>query len=104
MIDNDLDNLLDIIKKTDIYQTYLHILKQVEKNNDIKTIVNDIKNIQKRLVKNKNKDLEETLSMKKDLLYSIPLYQDYLASSKELNNLLDIVKNKMELYLNDLNI
>lgn len=110
MIDESLNNLITTIKNSKIYINYLHILKQVEKNNDINEIVNDIKNIQKEIVKEEHihkkdtKGLEEALDKKKKELYSIPLYQDYIEASNELNDMMKQVNKRLQDYINGLDI
>jgi cell fate (sporulation/competence/biofilm development) regulator YmcA (YheA/YmcA/DUF963 family) len=109
-INDALDDLIDTIKKSDIYQKYCHILYQVEHNKDINKVVADIKKLQQKIVKEeylKNKlkdDLEQDLEKKKTYLYSIPLYQDHIEASSELNNLLKNVTAKLQTYLNELDI
>lgn len=110
MIDESLNNLITTIKNSKIYINYLHILKQVEKNNDIDKIVNDIKIIQKEIVKTEHihkkdiTELEEVLDKKKKQLYNIPLYQDYIEASNELNDLIKQVNERLQNYINGLDI
>jgi cell fate (sporulation/competence/biofilm development) regulator YmcA (YheA/YmcA/DUF963 family) len=108
-INKPFDNLIDIIKDTTIYQEYTHILEQVKKNTDINNTVKDIKNIQKKIVNEKYrgndiKTLEKELSLKNKYLDSIPLYQDYIDASKTLNELVTTIINRLQTYLNDLDI
>jgi cell fate (sporulation/competence/biofilm development) regulator YmcA (YheA/YmcA/DUF963 family) len=108
-IDESLDNLLSTIKNSDIYKNYIHILDQVKDNADINTTVKEIKTIQKRIVNDshRGKDihpLENELESKNKFLNSIPLYQDYIESSTQLNNLIKNVTDKMQAYINGLDI
>lgn len=103
-IDNILDELLSSIEKSDMYKNYDHIVKQVANSKDINELVNDIKRIQKELVKHNTSTLEKELELKKEELYSIPLYQDYLSSSEELHNMLKIIRDRLQACIDDLNI
>lgn len=109
-IDNAFDQLLELIKQTDIYKKYNHILRQAKDNQDINNIVKDIKTIQQRLVKAEYIDkknietLEIELESKKQALYSIPLYQDYLEVSEELNTLIMLINKKIQSCINSLDI
>ena len=80
-MNNDLKDEIDIfinaIKKSDIYKEYLSILDKVNKSEEIKKIINEIRNIQKQLVKTPSIKLEEELNKKKEELNNIPLYLDY---------------------------
>ncbi len=110
IIDDALDTLVATIEKSDVYNNYLHVLKQMKKNNDIKKITDDIRKIQKQMVKeeyiNKNNvnELECILKTKKEKLYSIPLYQEYIYAAEELNSLIKIVRDKIQTYVDDLDI
>jgi cell fate (sporulation/competence/biofilm development) regulator YmcA (YheA/YmcA/DUF963 family) len=108
-INNNLDMIIDIIKDSDIYKKYDHILEQVKINTDINMTVKEIKNIQKKIVNESHigKDislLENELACKNKALNDIPLYQDYIASSLELNDLIKNVIDRLQTYLNDLDI
>lgn len=110
-INNALDDLIGSIKESDIYLNYKHILHQVEINGDINKLVNDIKGIQKQLVKEEYvnqsssiDDLEKKLKIKTEKLNNIPLYKEYIDASNELNDLIQSVNQKIQLYINDLEI
>jgi cell fate (sporulation/competence/biofilm development) regulator YmcA (YheA/YmcA/DUF963 family) len=108
-IDKSFDNLVDTIKESSIYKDYLHILEQVRNNNDIKESVRNIKNLQKKIV-NENYKGNDTSLLESELekintnLNSIPLYQDYIESSKILNDLVTSITSRLQTYLNDLDI
>lgn len=105
-----LDNLAMTLEESLVYKNYKHVLEQVEKNKDINNAVKNIKSIQKKLVKEKYVNgknapvLENNLEENKAYLYNIPLYQDYISSSEELNNLVNIVNEKLQTCLDGLNI
>jgi cell fate (sporulation/competence/biofilm development) regulator YmcA (YheA/YmcA/DUF963 family) len=108
-IEKSFDNLLDTIKSTIIYQDYTHILEQVKKNTDIKDAIKNIKSIQKKIVNEKYKGndvapLENELESVNKKLNSIPLYQDYIEASGVLNDLIKSVTDRLQTYLNDLDI
>jgi cell fate (sporulation/competence/biofilm development) regulator YmcA (YheA/YmcA/DUF963 family) len=108
-INKSFDNLIDIIKDTTIYQEYIHILEQVKKNTDINETVKNIKDIQKKIVNEKYRGnditiLESELERINTKLNSIPLYQDYIESSKILNELVTSITSRLQTYLNDLDI
>jgi cell fate (sporulation/competence/biofilm development) regulator YmcA (YheA/YmcA/DUF963 family) len=110
MIDKSLDELFTTIKDSDIYINYVHVLDQVMRSKDINKLINDIKRMQQKLVKEEHchgknvQVIEIKLEETKAILYAIPLYQDYLASSEELNNMLKLVRDKLQKCIDDLNI
>ncbi|MDD2203375.1 MAG: YlbF family regulator [Bacilli bacterium] len=110
IINEALDNLVDNIRDSNIYKKYNNILEKVEHNQQINLTVNDIKKIQKKIVKekyalgNKSTMLEKSLEEKKAVLYSIPLYQDYIEAANDLNDLMKNVNNRLQTYINGLEI
>ena len=47
-------------------------------------------------------ELEELLSKRENELNEIPLYLEYKYKLEELNNMLTIIKNKVELFMKDI--
>lgn len=109
MINKEFEKLIIEIKNSMIYQNYLHILKQVEVNEDINILVNEIKNMQKQIVYaqsiNQNiKELKSKLDSINCNLNAIPLYQSYIDASKEVDELMKLVSTKIQNCFNDLDI
>jgi cell fate (sporulation/competence/biofilm development) regulator YmcA (YheA/YmcA/DUF963 family) len=100
---DEFDELLELIKQSDEYKEYVRLKELVSNNEDIKRLTDEIKKIQKRIVRsNGNKVLEKELESKNIELNSIPLYNDYIESIDKLNELLLIVKNKFDSFINEL--
>lgn len=109
MIDKNFNEIIYTIENSSIYQNYQHVLKQVEANDEIKNLVENIKVIQKKIVhaKAKNNDVvkfEKELSNINKRLNSIPLYQSYIDISNEVNDLMKLINNRIQNYINKLNI
>ena len=103
----EFNELIELIKDSDLYKKYIRLEELVKKSNDINKLVEDIKELQKKIVnlEHKNmstKDLEEELNKKKVELNLIPLYNDYTESIDELNNMLLIIKNKFDNFIKEL--
>lgn len=101
-IKDEMDLVVKTIKESDIYINYLKLLDKVKNNCDINLLVNEIRDIEKKLVKKPSITLENKLKEKELELNSIPLYLDYKDSIDEVNNMLLIVKNKMDKFVNTL--
>lgn len=100
---DEFDELLELIKQSDEYKEYVRLKELVSNNEDIKRLTDEIKKIQKSIVRSKgNKELEKELESKNIELNSIPLYNDYIESIDKLNELLLIVKNKFDSFINEL--
>lgn len=101
-VKSEIDVLIDYIKNSKIYIDYIDILNKVDKCTDIKKLTNDIRILNKKLVRTPSIELENELKCKENELNSIPLYVDYIERLEELNNLLVIVKNKIDNLVKDI--
>lgn len=98
----EMDLVIDKIKSSSEYTNYINILEQVNKSNDIKALTDEIRQIQKDLIKIPSIKLEELLKVKKEELNNIPLYLDYKDKLEVLNNMLLLIKDKCDIYINTL--
>lgn len=110
-ISKDFDELIDLIKDSEIYKEYKKLELKVKKNKDINRLVSIIKKLQKEAVNaehKKNYDLLEQknkeISSKNIELNNVPLYNDYVDKMNELNELLVTIKNKFDLFIKELTL
>ena len=99
---NEINIFVKTIKDSKIYKEYITLLGKVNKSEEIKVIVTDIRNIQKKLVKNPSIELENILKQKQAELNDIPIYLDYKDKIEELNNVLLTVKDKFDSFIEEL--
>lgn len=104
---SDVNDLKDLIISSSEYIEYKNNVNRLEKNNEIKKLINKIKKLQKEVVRleisNNNKEVEEKrLSELFDKLNSYDEYKKYISSSKKLNKLISKVQNNFEKYFNSL--
>ena len=99
---NEIDNLINIIKENTIYKEYIEFLNKVNNSNEIKELTNEIRKLNKELVLTPSIELEEKLKLKEIELDEIPLYLEYKYKLEELNNILTIIKNKVEVFMKDI--
>lgn len=99
---NEIDTLINTIKSSDIYKEYVELLEKVNLSNEIKELTNEIRLINKKLVLNPSIELEELLSKREKELNEIPLYLEYKYKLEELNNMLTVIKNKVEIFMKDI--
>ena len=100
---NQVDNIVSIIKDSDDYKEYLYLKEKLSKHDKANTLINDIKKLQKELVKKRvNKEdissLEKDINDKLDSLNKIPLYVDYINKQEFLNMIYQNIKNRLDDY------
>lgn len=99
---NEIDTLINTIKSSDIYKEYVELLEKVSLSNEIKELTNEIRLINKKLVLTPSLKLENLLSKKEKELNEIPLFLEYKYKLEELNNMLIVIKNKVERFMKDI--
>lgn len=97
-----IDTLINTIKSSNEYKEYIKLLDKVSSSNEIKELTNEIRLINKKLVLTPSLELEEALSKKEKELNQIPLYLEYKYKLEELNNVLTVIKNKVEVFMKDI--
>jgi len=99
---DEINSLINSIKESSIYKEYKNLELKISKNKDIKLLIKDIRVLNKKLVKTPSIDLEKELKLKEKELNDIPLYNEYKEKLDELNNLLLVIKNKMDNFIKEL--
>ena len=94
--------LKGLILESREYKSYEKMTKKLDKNKEINKIISDIKIKQQQIVKTKDNTLEEELNILFNKLYSYKEYNDYIDSSKKLNDLITKIKNNFEVEFNDI--
>ena len=97
-----IDTLINTIKSSNEYKEYIELLEKVSLSNEIKELTNEIRLINKKLVLTPSVELESLLKEKEKELNEIPLYLEYKYKLEELNNMLTIIKNKVEVFMKDI--
>lgn len=103
---NKFEILLSSIKQSPDYQRYLVLKKKLNSNNDIKMMIQNVKTLQKEIVKKEYHSLptiEEEQKINKILteLDKIPLYKEYTYVVSDLNYLINYVKEEIEKCINE---
>ena len=97
-----IDTLINTIKSSNEYKEYIELLDKVNLSNEIKELTNEIRLINKKLVLTPSVELENLLKEKEKELNEIPLYLEYKYKLEELNNMLIVIKNKVERFMKDI--
>ena len=104
---NKVDEIIDYIKTSDLYQKYLVIEKSMTNNEDINKLIKEIKILQKKAVReeqqnniSKVKEIDKIISDKLTKLNNIPLYNEYNIVVDELNDIFLNIKKTIQTYIN----
>ena len=104
---NKFDDILEELKRSPKYQDLLAVKKQLEDNDEIKSLISEIKDLQKTMVK---KEAEKKSFAKDEKIYqeklailnSIPLYQEYSYLLDDIQVDLEILRSSVEKEINKL--
>lgn len=96
-----IDELIDLIKQTPNYKRYKELKDEMSKNNNIMTLIKNIKKLEQSIVKkeyNKMDTKEDEIKLKelKDELNKFPVYLEYLYLQEDLNNDFQNIKKIIE--------
>lgn len=106
MIENKINELFDAITSSKEYLAYQNIGTVIENNEEINTLVNEIKMLQQKSVEleYKNdpsyKEIDKEIEEKVTKLNSIPVYQEYLRRMDEFNDIISESSSTIEKYIN----
>jgi cell fate (sporulation/competence/biofilm development) regulator YmcA (YheA/YmcA/DUF963 family) len=110
-IEREVDELVELIKDEVEYKKYCQLVKLIDNNDEINNLINDIKSLQQRAVNEEyrknykeTKKIDRILTQKQKLLRSIPLYNEYLYSCEDLDELMTTIKSEMQRYFDNLDL
>lgn len=100
------DEIVDLIKCDSNYQRYQMLKDDISKNKEIMVLISDVKSLQKKLVlleyeKKDTTDVSNTLNEIVKSLYAIPLYNEFINTQEEVNEVFQQVKFFIEKIIND---
>lgn len=106
MIEKKIDELFQTIETSKEYQDYLNIGSVLESDQEITTLIDEIKKLQQKSVQleyqhdTTYKEVDKEIEQKVKLLNSKPIYQEYLRRMDELNEILAMSSFNIEEYVN----
>ena len=101
-----IEELFQTIEESNEYKSYLNIKNILDRNEEVKKLVNEIKRLQQKSVKleynndPKYKEVDAYIDEKVSKLNSIPIYKEYLNRMNELNDILSASSFQIEKYIN----
>ena len=104
-IEEKKNELIDAIIKSDAYLKYVEAKKLLDESEYLNQLIENIKNIQKELVRAEKKENEELIKSKTEELSRAnneleenPIYINYKNRVDEVNNILLVVKQTLDSY------
>ena len=90
------DEIIKTIENSSVYQKYLDLKKEINRNKELKKLINEVRVLQKDIVHHvkDKKVLEEKLNE----LNNHPLYIEYINTLDEINNTFSIIENSLNNY------
>ena len=103
---SEVDKIIEYIKDTDDYKDYIYLKEKLSKNEKANKLINEIKNLQKDIVKLEleSKDITELdnkINNNLQELNKIPLYVEYIQKQEILNDVYQTIKNRLDDYFYD---
>ena len=103
IMNKELDELVSYIKNTSSYKKCIFIKEKMDKNEEICSLIEEIKSLQKKYVKSNYDDsIKKELDSLESKLNSIPIYVEYNNNLEEVNKMIDLVKDELNDYFTDL--
>ena len=93
---NKIDEIINKIENSELYQKYLDLKEKLDNNKELMTLINEVKLLQKDVVHHIDK--KELLDKKINELNSYPLYREYSNTVFEINNVYAIIENDLNNY------
>ena len=97
-----IDELFDDFEKSKLYKDYLRVQDKMANDEEIMSIINEIKKFQKISANNKDKSVELKINGLYKKLESYPIYQSYLIMHDEIEEELFMIKEIFDKYFMDL--
>ena len=103
-IEKKAKELVQAIKNDDKYKEYMNLRQKLTENKDIMAKIQEIKRLQKEYVKGAylDKKIETKLNNLNKELEQYPIYKEYLAKEKEINNILINISEGLNIIFNNI--
>ena len=107
MINNSLEELFNTIESSPLYQEYLKMRDILNKDSEIKSLIDEIKELEKQATyleyigDDKYKEIDEEIKKKAEVLNNKEVYQEYLNKMEAFNDELAISSKMIEKYVEE---
>lgn len=107
VMNNSLEELFNSIENSSLYKEYLKMRDILDKDSEIKELLDEIKELEKEATylefigDEKYKELDEEIKQKADILNNKQVYQEYLNRMDEFNDELATSSKMIEKYVEE---
>ena len=99
---NNLDSVVSTIKDSKEYKKCIKLKKEMDSNEEITSIVKEIKKLQKKYVNTNDSNVKRELDELENKLEEIPIYHIYLENLEKVNYMINYVKDELNDYFDKL--
>lgn len=96
---NSLEQVIEVISKSDDYVACVKLKEQMRSNEDIVLLIDKIKKIQKKYIRsNYDTEIKRELDSLEEQLMNIPVYYSYANHLAKVNEMIDYVRERLNVY------
>lgn len=101
-LNKSLDEVVNTITNSKEYRKCLELKKKMDSNDEINSLVKEIKSKQKKYIKSNDPNILSELKNLENSLNSIPIYHVYTDNLEKVNDMINYVKDELNDYFIDL--
>jgi cell fate (sporulation/competence/biofilm development) regulator YmcA (YheA/YmcA/DUF963 family) len=107
MVNSSIEELFNSIENSSLYKKYKMMSNILSKDNDIKKLLDEIKELEKEATYLENigddryKEVDDEIKRKADILNNNYVYQEYLNSMNEFNDEISMSSKMIEKYVEE---
>lgn len=101
-LNKSLDEVVNTIKNSKEYKKCILLKEKMESNDEIKSLVKEIKFKQKKYIKSNDSNILSELNELEERLNCVPIYHVYTENLEKVNEYIDYVKDELNDYFNKL--
>ncbi len=97
-IEKNLDDIINYITSSKEYIKCIEIKNKMKDNKKIQKLIEEIKTLQKKYIRENNPDIKKELESKEKELNEIPIYVEYNNNLEVVNSMINLVKDELNDY------
>ena len=94
----ELNKIIDYITNTESYKNTVKLREQMNNNKELNDLIEEIKSLQKKYIKNNSVSIKQELDEKTKELEEYPIYNIYNKNLEEVNQMIDYVNDELNDY------